>query len=46
MKAGVFLIKNLNINHLDNYPYQETARTNILIFVFRLISFYNNTDLY
>jgi len=46
MKTGVFLIKNLNNNYPDNYLYQEIARTNILIFVYRLISFYNNTDMY
>jgi len=46
MKTGVFLIKNLNGNYLDNHSYQEIARTNILIFVCRLISLYNNTGMY
>jgi hypothetical protein len=46
MKTGVFLIKNLNSNYLDNHSYQKIARTNILIFVYRLMSFYNNTDMY
>jgi len=41
----VFIVKNLDINYFDNFPYQEIVRTeHSIFFVYLLIRFGNKTE--